>query len=99
VSGSRIYVEGGGESKEMHARCREGFRTLLENSGFKGRVPRIVACGGRDAAYDAFATVKCTNAYAKNKRSFEALASVEPAVLAAKLPAFARMRRILSGRL
>jgi len=199
VSEKRIYAEGGGDSKEMHARCREGFRKLLEKSGFTGRVPRIVACGGRNDALDAFktahtgsrdayvalivdsedpvvdrekpwehlavrdrwerpdgarddqvflmttcmetwiladraglkkhygsrlqesalpsdtdrenrprhnvqdslmrATAKCTNAYAKNKRSFDALAAVDPAVLESKLPAFARMRRILNEKL
>lgn len=51
-----IYVEGGGDSKELQTRCREGFHKLLENSGFKGRAPRIVACGGRYSAFDAFQT-------------------------------------------
>ena len=49
-----IYLEGGGESKELHARCREGFRRLLEHCGFQGRMPRLVACGGRDAAFGDF---------------------------------------------
>jgi len=49
-----IYLEGGGDSKELHARCREGFRKLLESSGFAGRMPRLVACGGRGEAYDDF---------------------------------------------
>ena len=31
-----IYLEGGGDSKELHIRCREGFRKLLENCGFQG---------------------------------------------------------------
>ena len=42
---SVIYLEGGGESKELHSRCREGFRKLLEKNGFKGNMPRLVACG------------------------------------------------------
>ena len=49
-----IYVEGGGDSKELHTRCREGFRKLLEKCGFKGRMPRLSACGGRDAVFDDF---------------------------------------------
>jgi len=49
-----IYLEGGGDSKELHARCREGFRKLLEKSGFHGRMPRLVACGGRDAVFGDF---------------------------------------------
>ncbi len=51
-----LFVEGGGDSKELHARCREGFRKLLESCGFAGRMPRIVACGGRTAAFDDFKT-------------------------------------------
>jgi hypothetical protein len=53
---ARIYLEGGGDSKELHARCREGFRRLLENCGFGGRMPRLVACGGRQAAFEDFST-------------------------------------------
>ncbi|MBC8139758.1 MAG: DUF4276 family protein [Fibrella sp.] len=57
VSDKRIYVEGGG-GRLLDAQCREGFRKLLENSGFKGRVPRIVACGKRNDAYDNFKNVQ-----------------------------------------
>lgn len=49
-----IYLEGGGDSKELHIRCREGFRKLFENSGFKGRMPRLYACGGRSSTYEDF---------------------------------------------
>ena len=52
----RIYLEGGGDSKDGRARCREGFRKLLEKCGFRGRMPRLVASGGRDSAYDDFTT-------------------------------------------
>ena len=51
---SVIFIEGGGDSKELHARCREGFRKLLERCGFAGRMPRLVACGPRSAAYKTF---------------------------------------------
>lgn len=51
-----IYLEGGGDAKELHVRCREGFRKLLEQSGFRGRMPRLVACGGRAATFDDFQT-------------------------------------------
>lgn len=54
-----IYIEGGGvgdQSKDLDIRCREGFRKLLENCGFGGRMPRLVACGGRDSAFDFFKT-------------------------------------------
>jgi len=53
---AHIYVEGGGDSKELRIRCREGFRKLIENCGFSGRMPRLTACGGRDAVYDDFKT-------------------------------------------
>ncbi len=43
----KIYVEGGGDSKEQHVRCREGFRKLIEKSGFIKRSPAVVACGAK----------------------------------------------------
>lgn len=49
-----LYVEGGGDSKEQHARCREGFRKLMEQSGLRGHMPRIVAGGSRSATYRQF---------------------------------------------
>ena len=52
----RIYLEGGGNSKELRVRCREGFRKLLEQCGFSGRMPRLVACGSRGATYGDFRT-------------------------------------------
>jgi hypothetical protein len=59
-----IYIEGGGtgeQSKEVDIRCREGFRRLLENCGFQRKMPRLVACGGRDAAFAAFKTALATS--------------------------------------
>lgn len=53
---ARIYIEGGGDSKELHTRCREGFRQLFDKCGFQGRMPRLVACGGREATFDDFKT-------------------------------------------
>jgi hypothetical protein len=53
---AKIYLEGGGDSKELHVRCREGFRKLLERCGFAGRLPGLVACGSRGAAFDDFLT-------------------------------------------
>ena len=57
---ANIYLEGGGDSKELHIRCRAGFRKLLENSGFTGRLPRLTACGGRAAAFNDFQTGHAT---------------------------------------
>jgi hypothetical protein len=56
VSTVKLYVEGGGDSKELHVRCREGFSKLLEKAGFAGRMPRIVAGGSRARAFDMFRT-------------------------------------------
>ena len=51
-----LYIEGGGDSKEQHIRCRAGFHKLLEKAGFSGRMPRIIPGGGRDATFDRFYT-------------------------------------------
>ncbi|MBP7053025.1 MAG: DUF4276 family protein [Phycisphaerae bacterium] len=58
----RLYIEGGGDSRSLHIKCREGFRKLLERAGFKGRMPSTRACGGRNAAYDDFKTALRTAA-------------------------------------
>ena len=51
----KIFVEGGGDSKEQIVRCREGFRKLIEKAGFtRPKSPTITACGGRGRAYDKF---------------------------------------------
>jgi hypothetical protein len=53
---AHVYVEGGGDSKELRTRCREGFNKLFRKAGLSGRMPRIVACGGRDATFGSFST-------------------------------------------
>ena len=63
-----IYIEGAGDSKGLHVRCRQGFRQLLERCGFSGRMPRLVACGGRSAAYGDFKT-----AHESNKAEYVAM--------------------------
>ncbi len=52
----KLYVEGGGESNALRTACRQGFRQFLEKAGLAGRMPRIVACGSRNDAYDSFCT-------------------------------------------
>lgn len=47
----KLYVEGGGDSKYLHDKCRWGFRKFLENAGLRDNMPRIVASGGRGSAY------------------------------------------------
>jgi hypothetical protein len=50
----KLYVEGGGDSKSLRTACRRGFRRFLEKAGLTGMMPRIVACGGRQSAYENF---------------------------------------------
>jgi len=54
---AHLYIEGG-ESKEDQIRCREGFRKLIGKLGFAEgkKMPRLSACGGRNAAFDDFKT-------------------------------------------
>lgn len=52
----KLYVEGGGDAKIQKIACQKGFRLFLERAGVTGRMPRIVACGGRSNAYDRFKT-------------------------------------------
>ena len=50
----KVYVEGGGDSNQLRRQCRNGFREFFEKAGLKGRMPRVVACGSRQRAYDRF---------------------------------------------
>lgn len=65
---TRIYIEGGGDSKQLKVQCRKGFRQLLERCGFSRRMPRLVSCGGRSAAYGDFKT-----AHESNKAEYVAM--------------------------
>ena len=50
----RVYVEGGGDGRELRARCREGFSVFFERATLAGRMPRIIACGSRSNAFNKF---------------------------------------------
>ena len=53
----KIYVEGGGDhNKALQTQCRHGFSEFFRKAGLEGRMPRVVACGGRRQAYDSFRT-------------------------------------------
>lgn len=52
----KLYVEGGGDVDLLRNQCREGFRRFLEAAGVKGRMPRIVASGSREMAFNNFLT-------------------------------------------
>lgn len=53
---TKVYVEGGGDSKALRTECRRGFKEFLSKAGLAGRLPRVVACGGRQNAFDSFCT-------------------------------------------
>jgi len=52
----RLYVEGGGDSKEERIRCREAFSKLFARAGFKGPMPKVDPGGGREQTFDRFKT-------------------------------------------
>ncbi len=52
----RIYVEGGGEQQLTLTNCRAGFSRFVAKVVKKGRMPRIIASGSRNAAFDDFCT-------------------------------------------
>lgn len=52
----RVYVEGGGNNKDTLKRCREGFASYCQKLASASGRPRIVACGGRQQAFDRFNT-------------------------------------------
>ena len=52
----KVYVEGGGDGKSLRARCREGFSSFFAKANLAGRMPRVIACGGRKSAFNKFCT-------------------------------------------
>lgn len=52
----KIYVEGGGDGNRLKRACRQGFGEFFRKAGLDGRMPRIVACGSRDNAFESFLT-------------------------------------------
>jgi hypothetical protein len=50
----QLFVEGGGDrNPSLASECRRAFSQLLEKASV-GQRPRVIACGGRKAAYDQF---------------------------------------------
>ena len=56
----KLYVEGGGDFNSLKTECRKGFSKFLEKAGLKGRMPRIVASGSRQNAFNDF-VIACRN--------------------------------------
>ena len=65
----KVYVEGGGDGRELRARCRRGFRSFFEMTDLAGRMPRVIACGGRQSAYGKFREAHAS----RNAREFNVL--------------------------
>jgi hypothetical protein len=57
----QIFVEGGGDAKTTLTRCRQGFADYCAKLVPPKHRPSIVACGGRQQAFDRFktATLNC----------------------------------------
>ncbi|MFO0588414.1 MAG: DUF4276 family protein [Polyangiaceae bacterium] len=54
-SGVVLIVEGGGaERSDLKVECRRGFHRLLEQAGWKSRMPTIIAGGSRRDAFEKF---------------------------------------------
>jgi hypothetical protein len=52
----KLYVEGGGDTQLLKSACRKGFTEFLAKAGLKGSLPRVVAGGSRNNAYEMFCT-------------------------------------------
>ena len=50
-----LYIEGGGEGKELRARFREGWKEFFDSAGVGGKT-KIVRGGGRQQTFDRFTT-------------------------------------------
>jgi hypothetical protein len=52
----RVYVEGGGDDNPGLSKCRRGFSDFFRKVMPPRTMPRIIACGGREQAFDRFRT-------------------------------------------
>ncbi len=51
----KIYVEGGGnDNSRLCAELRQGFQSLFIKAGFGGKLPSVIASGGRAEAFHDF---------------------------------------------
>ena len=55
-----LYIEGGGEGRELRARFREGWKEFFNSAGVGGRT-KIVRGGGRRQTFARFATAVSDN--------------------------------------
>jgi len=52
----KLYVEGGGDARGLKSECRRGFSEFLRKAGLGGKMPKIVASGSRQNAFNDFVT-------------------------------------------
>jgi len=72
-----IYVEGGGDGDELKSECRRAFKEFFAKTVLgTTRRPKVVACGGRNSAYDSFVT-----AIAQGKKALLLVDSEAPVAL------------------
>jgi len=81
VSEIRIYIEGGGDSKDTKAFLRQGFsaflKELVDIARNNKRRWQLITCGSRGAAFDAFTTSMRQNPQAFNVLLVDSEAPVE----------------------
>lgn len=70
----RVYLEGGGESRDSKEAIRGGFRQLLERAGIAAKV---IACGGRDKAFKGWRNALLSHPEALNVLLVDAEAAVK----------------------
>lgn len=52
----KIYIEGGGDGKDLISECRKGFISFFEKACPGVPHPKFIPCGTRASAYDDFCT-------------------------------------------
>ena len=52
----KVYVEGGGDTRQQQAHLRRAFSQFIEQAGLTGNMPGVIASGSRSAAFDDFET-------------------------------------------
>lgn len=78
-----IYVEGGGDRKDLKIKCRKGFRSFFSKAGLSGQMPRVVACGGRGDTLQRFRiALQCAGANEMPLLLVDSEASVSPDISA-----------------
>jgi Domain of unknown function (DUF4276) len=51
----KLFVEGGGDAKDLKTECRQAFNQWLRSAGLK-QFPKIVASGSRNSAFNNYKT-------------------------------------------